>query len=639
MSPGRQDEAGDALLRSQPPDILAEIIDVLSEGLALFDEDSRLIRSNIGFRELNPLIADIISPGLSWEMMLREALNRGAIPASVHDRLQWMENRLTETTGPVVPVELVLPNGRVQEIALRATPSGSFVVTQNDVTHRKQSEENERQADILLRKVLEACPANVIMSRVGDGTILYRSPAATELLGMSRNSHDHFASREERADFITSLLPSGRVDDMEAAGLRPDGSRFPCQISARMIEYRGEEVIVSSTVDVSKDVALRKTLAAQREQLFQSEKMSALGELLAGVAHELNNPLSIVVGQALMMQEEAIAPEILRRVEKISGAAERCARIVKSFLAMARQQPVQLAAIELRETVDVALDAMRQGTERRRTPVTVDLPDDLPMLQGDAHQLSQVLLNLLINADQAITETGIGSRIHISAAHDENQGTVEIRVMDDGPGIPASIRNRIFDPLFTTKVVGQGTGIGLAYCHRVITAHSGTILLDTDAGDGAAFVLALPVALVIDAGTDSETSAAEEALPARILVVEDEAEVADLIREILRRDGFAVDTAGSAETGLKLLQTHAYQLVLSDLNMPGVGGRGLYEAVQRRSPALARRIAFVTGDTMSPQARGFLKSAGRPFLEKPIAPAELRTLIHRMLAARPEDRP
>lgn len=621
--PSRQD--------GNSPDMLREVIEAMSEGLALFDEDARLVRCNTGYRDLNPLIADLLEPGIEWEIILRESGLRSAIDPETVDRLRWMESRLATGAGTPAPLEIELPNGAVHEVAMRQTPVGGFVITQSDVTGKRRYEENERQADILLRKVLEACPANVIMSRIGDGQIIYRSPAATELLGTSLNSQDHFASREDRADFVTALLPDGRVDDMLVTGLRPGGATFPCAVSARVIDYRGEEVVVSSIVDISREVEMQQKLARQREQIFQAEKMSALGELLAGVAHELNNPLSVVVGHALMMREETTDPEVLRRLEKISGAAERCARIVKSFLAMARQQPARLAPMDLSEAVETAVEALRNGANGLKASVEIDLAQDMPWIRGDSDQLVQVLINLLTNADQAISASGTGDRIAVSSTFHKKAGTIELRVADNGPGVPRSIRSRIFDPLFTTKDVGKGTGIGLAFCHRVITSHNGEIRLEPDAGKGATFVLRLPVS-PREAVADATSPAEADPVPAgRILVVDDEPDVAELIREILQRDGYGVDHADSAETALVLARSHAYALILSDLNMPGIGGRGFYEIMARELPAMADRIGFVTGDTMSPSARGFLDSANRPYLEKPIAPSELRALAQRML--------
>jgi signal transduction histidine kinase/ActR/RegA family two-component response regulator len=617
----------------RPDELLAEVIDALSEALAVFDENGLLITSNAGFRKVNAPIADLVSPGVAWDVLLREALARGMITPQIHDRLVWMEARLEDADRPVPSLEHVTPAGSVLEVGLMPTANGGFIITQKDITARRRYEEAEREADVLLRKVLEACPANVVMSRVGDGHILYRSPAATELLGTALNSREHFASREERADFITALLPEGRVDDMAVMGVRPDGSHFPCLISARLIDYRGDEVIVSSTVDVSKEIALRKTLSEQREQIFLAEKMSALGELLAGVAHELNNPLSVVVGHSLMMREEASDPEVLRRIEKISDAAERCAKIVKSFLAMARQQPVRLAPVDMRETIATAAEVLEQSADSLARMIVIDLPDRFPPVQGDAQQISQVIYNLVTNAHQAIRESGTGDKIRITARHDPEADVVEFRVSDNGPGVPKEIRSRIFDPLFTTKEVGKGTGIGLAFCHRVITAHAGEIRLLPGDG-GATFAVRLPVARASAQAHGETPDATTGGVRGRALVVDDEPEVAELIREILAREGFAVDSAASGEDALSLVRAHTYTAIFTDLNMPGIGGRGFHDAVAREMPEVAARIAFVTGDTMSPQVRAFLDVSRRRYIEKPIAPRELRDLVHRMMGER-----
>lgn len=614
-------------------DLLAEVIDALSVGLAIFDEDALLQRCNAGFRGMNPVLADLLEIGMSWDIILREWALRNGIPAGTRDRLERMEARLAGGEAMVAPIEFGI-GGAVFEIAMHATAAGGFVLVQNDITERRNLEASEREADLLLRKVLEACPANIVMSRVGDGEVIYRTPAATELLGTEKRTHGIFASREERADFITALLPDGRVDNMTVTGVRADGTRFPCVISARLIDYRGEDVMVSTTVDISREIQMRRTLAEQREQIFQAEKMSALGELLAGVAHELNNPLSVVVGHALMLRDEDIDPETLRRVEKISDAAERCARIVKSFLAMARQQPARLVPVDLAETLEMAIEALRNGADGLQTAIDLRIEAGLPPVRGDAHQIAQVVINLVTNADQAIRDSGTGDRVRISARLDDRQGMVEITVADNGPGIPDAIQGRIFDPLYTTKPVGSGTGIGLALCHRIVTAHSGQIRVLPDRGTGAVFVVRLPVTRgdVLPEGADAQSRAG--ASRGRILVVDDEEDVVDLIREVLVRAGFDVDTAASAEAALAMVEEGDYALILTDLNMPGMGGRGLYERLLRDRPALARRTGFVTGDTMSPQARGFLDGAGRPCLEKPIAPAELRKLAETMLGSR-----
>lgn len=611
---------------------LADAVEALGEGFALFDGDARLLLCNDRLRTIYPALTSLLTPGVDWELLLREAVSRSMIDEAAARQLRKTEERL-DPDGGIEQLEFDGPAGTILIATFSATRAGGFVLTLRDVTARRRLEAGEREADMLLRKVLEACPANVLMSRVADGQVIYRSPAATDLLGPIRKHAELFADRTMHADFITALLPSGRVDVMSAICLRPEGASFPATISARMIDYRGEEVVVATVNDLSREVAMQAELAEQRELIFQNEKMSALGELLAGVAHELNNPLSVVVGHALMLREDTADPVILRRLDKIGAAAERCSRIVKTFLAMARQLPADLRPIDLHDTIDTAIEALRFGASGLATTVDVALAPGLPFVLGDADQLAQVFTNLISNADQAIESSGVGGRITITAQLDARARMIEIKVTDDGPGIAKDIRNRIFDPLFTTKEVGKGTGIGLSFCHRVVTSHCGQIRLDPASRPGATiFVIRLPATEVL-AQTDPRAAESSHQRPAaRVLVVDDEPEVADLIGEILERDGFLVDHAESAEAAFELLRRQDYAVVLSDLNMPGVGGRGFFEKVERDHPALAPRVGFVTGDTMSPSARGFLDRAQRPYLEKPIAPAELRELTRRLLA-------
>jgi signal transduction histidine kinase/CheY-like chemotaxis protein len=611
--------------------LLADAIEALTEGLALFDADARLVVCNVRFRDMHPALAPVILPGAPFDLLLNEAVARGALAADAARRLAWAEERI-EPGEPPETLEVETAGGQLLSATLAATGQGGFVLTLRDVTARRRLAAQSREADLMLRQVLEACPAAVMMSRLADGQILYRSPAATELVGPVRDMAAIFASREERADFVTALMPEGRVDDMALTCLRPGAAAFPASISARLIEQRGEDVVVASLLDLTQEHAMRAELARQREAIFQAEKMSALGELLAGVAHELNNPLSVVVGHALMLREETTDPDTLRRIDKIGQAAERCARIVRSFLAMARQEPAVLAPVDLAAAVASALDGLPHGASPVRARLDLRLAPDLPPVMADAGQLAQVVVNLVCNADQALAATP-DPRIEIATA--PAASAVVLTVADNGPGIPDALRIRIFDPFFTTKDVGEGTGLGLALCHRIVISHGGTIEAGSRPGGGALFTVTLPLATGAAETAAADPADGAAATPARILLVEDEPDVADLMADILRRAGFEPVHAASAEAALDALGTGDFAAILSDLAMPGLGGRGFYEALAATRPDLARRLAFVTGDTMGASARAFLDATGRPRLEKPIAPGELRALVRRLLEDAP----
>lgn len=471
---------------------LAEVIALSNQGIAIFDSASTLVAANSAFALIFSTMREFSRPGTPWGIFLMEAQRHNLFGAEICNRLRLIEADLLDNGEAAPSVEARFQSGQAYELRLQRTSNGGFALAMNETVAEEALAESAAQVEQLMSKVLEACPASLIMARVGDGQILYRSPAATQLLGTTRNSRDHFARRAQRADFVTALLPDARVDDMRIVGRRPDGSEFPASISARLIDYRGEDVVVSNINDLSDEIAMQAELERQKDLNFQSEKMSALGELLAGVAHELNNPLSIVVGNALILKEEALEPSATKRVEKLSDAAERCVRIVRTFLSMVRQQPLELMEVSAREVVETTLDAFNAGERVAGIALDVSVDERVTELNVDEVQLVQVLLNLLQNAEQAMADAGLGDRIEFAIEAHSPSGGALISVSDNGPGVPAEIRSRIFDPLFTTKSSGRGTGVGLAFCHRVLSAHGGSIRLNPDVNSGARFELRIP---------------------------------------------------------------------------------------------------------------------------------------------------
>ena len=474
-------------MTSGPPPAFRQALNIVAEGIVLFDAEARLIMANRAFQAGNPRLSGIAAPGIGWDLFLNEAAARGVFPRAVCDRLGAIESDLLDSGADLPPVLFDHPGGGVCELRLSPTDDGGFVLSQR---HAREDRDTARDFEILLSKVLEASPACLVMSRIGDGQIIYRSPAATELLGQAKSSFAHFASRVERADFVTALLPDARVDDMRFTGLRADGTPFPGEISARLIDYGGEEVVVASLEDLTEKLAVEAELAQQREQIFQSDKMSALGELLAGVAHELNNPLSIIVGNAEILQEDMAGTPAEPRVNRLAAAATRCVNIVRSFLAMAREEPLQLGPRPLAEVLQVAEEATATLLTERGIRLDWTLEVDLPPVLADPVQLPQVFINLITNAAHAIEAGGAGDMIRITAAQDRD-GRVRVLVSDNGPGVPDAIRSRIFDPLFTTKEGGKGTGVGLTFCHRIVSGHGGEISLAPARGTGATFRITL----------------------------------------------------------------------------------------------------------------------------------------------------
>lgn len=489
----------------------------------------------------------------------------------------------------------------------------------------------QMKTEATIRKVLEACPVPVQMTKAETGEMLFRSPETKALFGEAQSAKHYFETPQERDQYIKNLRQTGWISNFKARFVGAQGRPFWGGVSARLIEFNGEEVIVSNTRDLTDDLAMEEELSNQRERLFQNEKMSALGELLAGVAHELNNPLSIVVGHSLMLREEVEEPETARRIEKISGAAERCAKIVKTFLAMARQQPTRIEATDINSIVSIAVDVAGYGRGNESLKIKCDLDGDLPDVMTDGDQIIQVIINLVINAEQAITEAGKGDLITVSTRLDASDESIVIGVQDNGPGIPENIRARIFEPYFTTKEVGEGTGIGLAFCHRIVHSHGGQLLLDNTHREGSKFVVKLPLL------SGGETAPSAPETPSRsigknsVLVVDDEVEVAEIIADILEKEGFDIKIAHSGADAITCLHEARYDLILSDLNMPDVDGRELYETIKRDFPNMLNATAFISGDTVGAASQRFRRESQRPLLEKPVSPAELRQLVYAIL--------
>jgi two-component system NtrC family sensor kinase len=378
---------------------------------------------------------------------------------------------------------------------------------------------------------------------------------------------------------------------------------------------------------------LEAKVQERTQQLLQTEKVAAMGALLAGVAHELNNPLAVVMGQAALLLDAAAGGPLAARAEKITKAAERCARIVKNFLALARQHPPERSPVALNRIVQEAVELLAYPLRVAGVEVRLDLATDLPDLWADPHQLHQVVVNLVTNAEQAMRPTAPPHRLTLSTQSNVERTQVCLAVADTGPGIPPEIQSRLFEPFFTTKPPGQGTGLGLALCHGIVDEHKGSIRVESQPGQGAVFRLELPVEP--RRTMRREAFAAELRPPVRgktVLVVDDEREISEMLAEMLAVDGHQVETAVNGALALAKLGERAYDLIFSDLRMPELDGPGLWRELERRDPELQRRVIFLTGDTLSPEISEFLRSTKVPTVSKPFNQEELRRAVHRVLA-------
>jgi signal transduction histidine kinase/ActR/RegA family two-component response regulator len=377
-----------------------------------------------------------------------------------------------------------------------------------------------------------------------------------------------------------------------------------------------------SAVLVFEDQTDRRRL---QEQLIQSEKMSAIGQLIAGVAHDLNNPLASVVGFSDFLAEAGEIPSSLREpLQVIRQEAERAATIVKNLLSFARRQEGERTRLPVRTLLDSTLALLRNQLMAHKVEATLEVEPGLPDIEVSPNQIKQVFVNIINNACQAIATDAPSGRIWITAkrVHD----SVAVIVTDSGPGMPEEIASRVFEPFFTTKPEGTGTGLGLSISQGIVKEHGGRITLETPSGGGATFTVELPLPAEA-ARAESAPLPATDAPQLSILVVDDEPHILHYMRATLESWGHTVEVASDGTYALERALAGTFDVIICDLRMPHLSGREMYTKLARQDPRVAERIIFATGDTIRGDTLQFLERLGRPYLRKPFTLAELRAAL------------
>jgi signal transduction histidine kinase len=548
-------------------------------------------------------------------------------------RLEGLAARPLPEALPVrVPLMLERNDGRWLRFEERLGEDGGVIALWADATREAEADARIRSLERHLHDAVEAMPqalllfdcagwrvlANGRVSAIAPdlAAALEEAPTLARLLAWRDRALAEAASRGAVAAPNELALADGRTLRLESV------STSVC-----------ETLVVIA--DVTREREAEAELARQREFAHQNEKLAALGSLLAGVAHELNNPLSVVVARAALLAEALGEGPQAASVATLKAAAERCAGIVRTFLAVARARPQERGVVSVAAVVDAVLDMLAYGF--RTADIAVDRGEITPaaLVEVEPERLHQVLLNLLVNAQAALREAPPPRRVRVSAA--VTGASVEIVVEDNGPGVPVAIRRRIFEPYFTTKPVGVGTGIGLAVSHGIIAAHGGTIVVEDAVGGGARFVVRLPCA----AAPAAAAVPAPDAAPPqrlRVLVVDDEPDITEVLAEVLARDGHAVTTAAEGEAALAVLEGGGCDVLVTDLRMPGLDGPGLLARLAAVPAAERPAVIVLTGDALSLRREAALIAPPPVIVEKPFDPVRLAALVSRLGAARREGR-
>jgi signal transduction histidine kinase/ActR/RegA family two-component response regulator len=412
------------------------------------------------------------------------------------------------------------------------------------------------------------------------------------------------------------------------------------------IDNRWVEVIVDPILDkegslvaaahIIRDITERKMAEEERMQLELkaqiTSRLASVGEMAAGVAHEINNPLTAVTGYAqLLVGREDIPSDIRSDLEAINDGARRVADIVRTLLAFSRQTKPQRKMVDINELIEGTLVLRAYHLRVNNIEVVTRLAPDVLETVADPGQIQQVLLNLIVNAEMEMKLAHDKGKLTITTKKSDN--TIKICCQDNGPGIKPEVMDKIFDPFFTTREVGQGTGLGLSLCYGIIAEHKGKIYAESKPGKGATLVVELPIVTEVKPPKPAEplVKKSQKKVKARILVVDDEQVVRDVVNRVLTGEGHKVDAVDNAADALKKIESQKYNLILVDIKMPGISGVTLYKRIQKIDESLARRVVFMTGDAMGADTETFLSETKVAHIDKPFDAEQLKREVNRAL--------
>ncbi|HEX5423793.1 MAG TPA: PAS domain S-box protein [Candidatus Acidoferrales bacterium] len=616
----------------------ADLFDSLREGMFFTTIEGRIL-------DANPAFVRMLGYASKQELMAQNFRDLYVDPA-VRDAIV----RELQSNRPVEDHEVSMRHKSGKEIHCRASgfairdAAGRITHTQGtmiDVTERLEIERRLQQEQEFVRRLIASFP-DVIAVFDCDARYTYISPRIEDVLGYPAREYlgeevGWRADAEDRPALAASIrnLIRGEVQhvQMDFRVQRRDGIWRTMRASAGPL-YDGN--VISGVVASARDVTDSKH---SEEQLAQTEKFAAMGQMLTGAAHELNNPLTAILGVGELLRDRAADDAGRRHADIVLRQAKRAAEIVQDLLAFSRPTAQGRAMLQLSDVVRQILDARRDDLSARNIELRFRAPDTLPPVEGDLKLLSQAFFNILTNAEQAIAAARHRGAIDVSLARTGDK--IAVTFADDGPGISADDVHKIFDPFFTTKRPGGGSGLGLTIAMVVVREHGGTIDVQSQPGKGAAFRILLPAAVP---DRSVESAPLKGARPAdlfqgrAVLVVDDEESIREIVQEGLRARGLEVDCAESVAAALDLLARRAYDFVLCDFNLPGKRGTELFEQIRGTSSQPSHAFIFMTGDLVEPAITAEIRQRGAHILQKPFQVSALASLLTQLLQLQPVSR-
>ncbi len=606
--------------------------DSISDLVSIQDKDFKLIRVNKAY-------ADV------FKMKPKELIGKTCYEV-VHGTKEpclGCPHRQTLKTGKPATNEMFEP---YLGIHLEITTSPIFddkgevihtVHLAKDITERKRAEEALRDGEERYRAIFSEARDGIVLIDGETGYIVDCNPEFERETGRRIEQLKKMRIWELRP---SEKMEMGRqnfyeVEARETGGggeveyQRPDGEIVPVEFAAKRVTIRGRKYHQSMVRDMTERKQAEEREKQLQQELNLASRLASIGEMASGIAHEINNPLTSVIGFSQLLMGRDIPGDIRDDLEVINTEAQRVAKIISGLLAFAHQRRTGREYVDIDDIVSRVLELRSYQMEVNNIQVFTRLAPDLPRTMADASQLEQVFLNIILNAEKAMVTAHNGGKLLVKTRR--INGSIRVSFADNGPGISQENLDKVFDPFFTTREVGDGTGLGLSICHGIVAAYNGRIYAESKLGKGATFVVELPI--VADTGGAGEVAKEQpqKQLKAKILVVDDETVILHLLERLLTEQGYEVVTVDRAPEALQRLHSEKYDLVLLDIKLPLMNGIELYRHIEEMDPALAQRVMFITGDVMEATTRDFLEKTKVAYTTKPINIEQLTKDINHIL--------
>ena len=645
--------------------VLARDVSASRRNEARFTELFETLQEGIYIINLN---GDILDANPALVRMLgydsKEELLACRVPDIFHDRVERKSLKNEVERQPILQgreITLTRKDGTslicLNTAAAVRDSAGTVIRYQGalmDVTASRVMERRLHQQQEFARRLIDSFP-DLIFVLDNAACYTFVSPRVVEVLGFEpeeiretelgarTHAEDRGALRPMYDDILAGRETFASVE-ARVRNKKGDWRRLRFHFSPLFDEMDKIDGVIISGRDVT-------DLKRLEEQLIQAEKLAAMGQMLAGVAHELNNPLTAILGVTELLRERSGTDETMQRqLELTHRQARRAARIVQNLLEFSRPASPQKKPLDVNVLIERTLQLQEHSLRRNQIDVHFQPQPGLPAVMGDGNQLIQVLLNLVTNAEQAIREVRDAGQIHIRVA--QRASRIAVTVQDDGVGIRPEALPRIFDPFYTTKRPGGGTGLGLSICMSIIREHGGSLDAKALPSGGSLFTLDLPIVAepgvvpgeVATPGASAKTLSSpsenndKDVQGRSVLVIDDEESIRMLLEEGLSACGLRVDCAGSGEAAAALLAARSYDVLLCDLNLTAAGGgkvsgRDVVDQVLAAVGAEKPSIIFMTGDLVETEASAAGSSESR-MLQKPFRISDVLTMVQEVCTAR-----